>query len=375
MQIGNPSSKRHILTLAIAALALLGVKQVAAQTEGMGPSEVIRYLTYQSDRPNLHGIAKDFSGIFSCGPALGEIRDNRAFTNTLVNFGPAALPPLEDALASFEAGGERSAVATEAGWLLLAYARLRGPAAYPRLKRMYENKRLDSAGYGLDRAVALAFGFTSYLSARRAAQTFQYYACTNSDKSGSLGTTPCVAPQREQAFRSIHCDRGNEPRDSLDRLILAWLAGNRTSVEASLGGTARSALEEALAGQNWDSLRPRLRTGVSGRSIGMGYRFSISSRWSEPEETLEEQRVETTFADGRDRFEIETLLYDSAGSECGRSRLVFLKVPEAGWYKNGDPSLPVPGPPEYLIDNSDIKDLLRLVSVCSAGGTAPSQVP
>ena len=372
MQLRNLSAKQRTFTLGVMAVALVGDKYLAAQTASMGPSELIRYLTYQSDRPDEHGMVKGHAAAFSCGPKLGQDRDDRALTKALVNFGPLALPPLEDALTSFEAGGEQSKVAPEAWWLLLAYARLKGSAAYPRLSRMYKNTGLASYASSLDGASALAFGFTSYLSALRAEQVHEYHACIETDRSSTLSVMPCVAPQREQAMRSIHCHRGNEPRDSLDRLILAWLAGNRTSVDSSLGVSAKSALQEAFAGRNWDSFRTQLRRGVSNRSIGIGYRFNISGRWSEPEETLEEHRVSSSFADGPNRFEVETLCYDSVGNECGKRKLFFLKVPEEGWYKNGNPSLPVPGPAEYLIDNSDVNDLLRLVFVCSAGGAAPN---
>src|SRR5579871_73531 len=129
MQLRNLSAKYRTFSLGVMALALAGGKHLAAQTEPMGPSELIRYLTYQSDRPDKHGMIKGQSVAFSCGPALGQDRDDRALTNTLINFGPSAVPPLEDALASLEAGGEQSKVATEATWLLLAYARLKGSAA------------------------------------------------------------------------------------------------------------------------------------------------------------------------------------------------------------------------------------------------------
>jgi hypothetical protein len=353
----------------VVAVAFLGATSIAAQTEAKGPSELIRYLTYQADRPDLHGMVKGESAAFSCGPLLGEARDNRALTKALVSLGPSSLPALDDALDSFEARGDRSEVAPEAGWLLLAYARLKGSGAYPRLHRMYGNPDLVSYSSSLDAALALAFGFTSYLSELRATQTFQDHVCINTDGSSTLSQTPCEAGQQEQPLNIFRCDRGKEPRDSLDRLILAWQVGNRVSVEASLGPNARSALRTALKGRSWEGLQRELRSGASGRSIAIGYRFSLSGRWSEPDETLQDEREPTKVAAGANRFEIETQFYDSSGNACGTRTLFFLAAPEAGWYKDGNPSLPAPGPTEYFIDNSDTPGLLRLVFECSGEGS------
>jgi hypothetical protein len=368
------SYRKFVRLLGVVTVMFLGATSVAAQVEPKGPAELIRYLTYQADRPDKHGMVKGQSVAFSCGPALGEARDNRALTNKLVNFGPSAVPALEVALDSFETRGDQSGVAPEAGWLLLAYARLKGSAAYPRLHRMYANPSLASYSSNLDAALALAFGFTSYLSTVRATQTHQFHACVGADGHSTLSQMPCAAPKQEQPVKSIRCDRGNEPKDSLDRLILAWQAGNRSSVEASLGPSAATALRAALADRSWDSLRRQLRSGASGRNTAMGYRFNVSGRWSEPDEMLEEERERTNLAGGANKFKIETQFYDSSGNGCGRRTLSFLAASAAGWYKGGNPSLPVPGPTEYFIDNSDIADLLRLIFVCSAESPA-NQLP
>jgi hypothetical protein len=108
------------------AVALLSGNQARAQTSPATPADLIRYLTYQSDRPNAHGATKGQLIIFSCGPSLGEARDDRALTNRLVAMGDPALPAIEDALDSFEANGEKSPFASKAEWLLLAFAHIKG---------------------------------------------------------------------------------------------------------------------------------------------------------------------------------------------------------------------------------------------------------
>ena len=373
------ATKDHCCTLAAVLAAVTvgfsGVSNVAAQEEARSPSELIRYLTYQSDRPDRHGMVKGESSFFSCGPSLGEARDDRALTKSLVNFGSDAVPALEGALDRFEARGRQSPVASEASWLMLAYAHIKGPSAYPRLRRMYRNPGLFDYAGSLDGSIALAFGFTSYLSALTASQTHQQHNCV-SEGGSTLSTKPCVGPNTEQPVRFFLCDRANEPRDSLDRLILAWLAGNRVSVEASLGPNPRSTLDHSLAGKSWERLRTQLRSGTSGHVIGIGYRFQVAGRWSEPRETLEEKREPSNRDDGPSpsTFEIETMFYDSSGSECGKRRLSFLATPEQGWYRNGQRSMRADGPTEYLIDNPDIFDLLRLVNVCAAERPLTNQV-
>ena len=42
------------------------------------PAEQIRYLMYESPRPEKHGSEGGTFSVFSCGPANGEAADNRA---------------------------------------------------------------------------------------------------------------------------------------------------------------------------------------------------------------------------------------------------------------------------------------------------------
>src|ERR1019366_6831068 len=92
----------------LVAVGILFGNNAAAQSPPGSPDALVRYLTYQSDRPNMHGMVKGEASVFSCGPFLGEARDDRALTNRLVAMGSSAVGSLEEALNSLEANGEKS---------------------------------------------------------------------------------------------------------------------------------------------------------------------------------------------------------------------------------------------------------------------------
>ncbi len=113
-------------------------------------------------------------------------------------------------------------------------------------------------------------------------------------------------------MRIIHCSRYEEPRDVLDQLILAWERNDRPLLEASLAPGARAALNSLLAGTTWVGLRGELWPDRSGGGVALGYRFDISGRWSEPEETLEEDRAYGDAALSSANPDLDTLLKPSA---------------------------------------------------------------
>ena len=96
---------RTIASLAAALLGLIGAGVGSAQTKEQSPDDLIRFLTYQSDRP--FSFARKF-GQLSCGSDYAEARDSRAAAAALAKLGSAALPSLEAALDSIEKKGERS---------------------------------------------------------------------------------------------------------------------------------------------------------------------------------------------------------------------------------------------------------------------------
>lgn len=84
-------------------------------------------------------------GLSGCRPSNADWRAAMA----LARLGGAALPDLEKELDSIEKNPQGFGT----NWLLLAYARIRGPAAFPRLRRI-------SGGS----AVALSLALTSNVS-------------------------------------------------------------------------------------------------------------------------------------------------------------------------------------------------------------------
>ena len=344
------------------ALSLLSVSSAPGRTEPKSPSDLIKYLTYQSDRPHMHGTGP----ASTCSSDSAKYRDDRAITKLLVGWGSLAVPAIEDALDSFEARGEESKVASKLDWLLLAYARIKGPAAFPRLRRMY-NRRLsvyaaDSYENDLDRSVALALGLTSYVSARVGRQALRQCAL---DTARSLSRTPCVAPWRQIPLLAINCNRVDEPRDALDRLILAWEQDDRVSVEASLGARAKIALDQLLEGRAWTTVRSNLLPVKAGRRVALGYQFVLTGRWAEPDGTLEEDSGSGTFEAALVNPEIETLFTNSSGVACGKVRLSFSETPITR----------LPRLVKYLVDNPDLADLLQVISSCAANAVPARKLP
>ncbi len=175
-----------------------------------------------------------------------------------------------------------------------------------------------------------------------------------------MSRSPCAPPAVEKWVEPVRCDRGEEPRDVLDRLILAWQTDDRMGVERSLGRTGAKALEELMQGRTWARLRWDLWPGTQWSPAAMGYRFEIDGRWSEPEETLEEQREPGNSEGSYNEPAIETVFVDDAGRDCGRMRVRFVRAPEdAARWSN-----------PYAINSADLGELLRVISGCANRRTA-----
>ena len=107
---------------------------VGAETAPRSPEQLVRFITYQSGRTRvLPDEQVDFASITS-----------EYWTN-------------------FRAAKSLSKFATNSGWLLLAYARIRGEDAYPKLMAMTRFDRLRFLRPSLDRAIALSLGLTSFV--------------------------------------------------------------------------------------------------------------------------------------------------------------------------------------------------------------------
>jgi hypothetical protein len=292
-------------------------RAAAGQAEERDPSRLIGHLTRKQIR---EGATNN-----PCGEILSLSREDRSAANSLVGLGAKAVPDIEVALDSVEARGSESPYADGAAWLALTYARIKGPAAYPRLMAMLANTRLDFLQNALDNATAVAFGITSYISR-------------------PLGPT------------SILDCRPAEPRDGLDQMILAWRNDDQVRFEASLGPAASAALKSLLAGRTWADFRAYLWHPRSSARPALGYRFRTQGAWSEPEETLDERlQQERQYPTLEANPKLDTLFKGGSGRDCGVYRIEF----------RGVPIVNMPAPPlKYLVDNPNLGDLLRLIASC-----------
>ena len=260
-------------------------------------------------------------GLFGCGQVTADVEAATA----LARLGDSAIPEIEKALNAMEnRGGPRGYGSM---WVQLAYARIKGPSAYPRLRRLEDDSKEAFERDNLDSAIALSLALTSYVSNSRL------------------------------PIRNISCTRGPEPRDAVDQLILGWERNDRSWLERSLGPRARTALKALLQGKTWAAMRSELWSAKPDDRVAVGYRFNIPGHWSEPAHTLEQQPAsrDNTRISLKDEFNIDTVLTDSSGTDCGTRPVALLKSRTSAV-----------GREKYLIDNSNLGDLLRLISSCAA---------
>jgi hypothetical protein len=206
------------------------------------------------------------------------------------------------------------------GWFLFAYARAQGPAAASRLVRMFRSPKLDSLQISLDRAIALSLGLTSYVSSGR--------------ESGQM----------------IVCRR-QEPKDALDEFLWALERGDRLEFESSLGPEARIAVDRLLEGKSWEAVHQELWPALPRGQNGVGYRFDIRGRWSQPAETLEENRDDGDDPLTEPEVALESQFKTSSGKSCAKLLVGFKKVIQFGRAR-------------YLVDNTNLNDLISSIGVC-----------
>src|ERR1700683_219887 len=136
---GKMSTSRTARRLRAGLVLALGTAIAAggalSQAVGKFPADIIRLLTYQSGRKLDPSLALGFT----CGSLGTEIAENRAMAKSLVELGRSATPDLAKALDSVDARGDRSEYFINSAWLIYAYARIEGSAAYPRLWKMVGN--------------------------------------------------------------------------------------------------------------------------------------------------------------------------------------------------------------------------------------------
>ncbi len=223
---------------ALVVLFLLFHSGGTAQTQAQTASDLIKYLTYQTNRPPT----RDMDVAVSCGVFARMDSEDRAAAQSLVKLGAAALPDLNAAFDSIKKSGSASKFGYNAAWLLFAYAKIEGPTAFRRLRKMRGDPNFGFLDASLDTAAALSLDITSYVSDWR------------------------------QSIPDIECS-GPSPRKSLDRLILTWERNDHVK-----------------------------RNG----KIAVGYAFNPRSPWAQPPEMqedyhhtrIEDIELDTVFKDG-----------------------------------------------------------------------------
>jgi len=317
MTVTMPKSTRCWTVLLVSAILLLP-SDVASQAKEEPSAPLISFLTNQSDRPDKESLE---IGLFSCG----QVTANLAAAQRLAGLGESAISSIERELDVIEQDAGRRRYGSR--WLELAYARIRGRAAYPRLRRIEGDAMQGLGRPNLDDAIALSLCLTSYVSDSRS------------------------------GIRRFRCARSPEPRDALDQLILAWEKNDRSMLDASLSPRARGALTALLKASTWEAMRSEHWRGKSGDALAVGYRFGISGRWAEPDETLEQERRPgdaAVLSQQRD-FRLDTFFKDKSGEDCGKHSVSFV-TSTVGAEKES---------PGYLVDNSDLGDLLGTIASCA----------
>jgi hypothetical protein len=168
-----------------------------------------------------------------------------------------------------------------------------------------------------------------------------------------------------------------QPRDALDKLILAWERNDRHRLEEGLGPTGKAALSALLAEKTWAEFRAQFWPGRSdvaiaaldsttrpneialpadpwpgdrNTAVAIGYRFEAPHPWSEPELAIEGFGTFST-----QDPELETRFANRSGADCGTFRVRFV----------GSQSRLLRGGSTYLVDNPDLGPLLRLIGACA----------
>jgi len=286
----------------------------SGQVNDRSPSDLIKSLTRQSESTQEPGQ----DDRLDCRVDT----EGRAAYKALLDFGPKAIPAIEKYLESLRtAEGEKpTAPAYNAQWVLYAYARIEGTAAFPRLWEMAYDPKLFGLRLTLLDSFALAFDLTSYVS------------------------------ELYPAAGVYHC-HFLQPRDGLNRLILGWERGDEALVQASLGPEAKATLHSLLEHRTWTELRAELSSGTTHFGFGIGYRFDVPSPWSVPEVAAEDFKDATS----ESRPELETRFKTMRGQDCGTYHVRFLRTP------TGEIRLST----TYLVDNPDLAGLLRLIGSCA----------
>jgi hypothetical protein len=307
----------------LVCLWFLPVGAGLGQTRTTTANDLIKFLTYQVDRP---GRLEFLMGLSSGCP---DHHEDRAAAISLVGLGIPALPEIGSALDSMEESGPQSPFSVNGRWLAYAYARIAGKGALPRLLGMLTAPQLRTLGIDLDTSVALSLGLTSYVS---------------------MFHTPPALQMTDG--RSFFC-RTQEPRDALSQMILALFSDDWPRLKASLGPTASDALGPVTPPTTWAVIKPEMARIAPAAGRAVGYRFDTPGRWSEPEEALEAGTTQKR-APLAQAVEIKTLFMSRSGADCGVRAVKFVPIQDHGILQH------------WSIDNGDVADIIKLIAVCAS---------
>ena len=308
--------KNTVGLAAVACSCFVFINNARCQKVASTPEGSVRYLTHQTEERRKLLVT-----------GCGQDNEDRLVTQSLTEMGERAVGPLEEALNSIEKYGAKSPFGGQGSvWVLVAYAKVKGPAADARLRNMSRQRKLAALSFGLDSAIALEQSITSHVTSSR-----------------SLG-------------ESWDCFHPSEPRNALNGLVLAWMRGNRRWFEAMLGPQAKRSLNALLREYTWEELCAAYWKRDPGRHSAIGYQFINAARWGEPWVTLEAERhYEATEGNAGDPG-LETLFKTSSGRDCGTMRIKFAAAKRTTeWF-------PLPG---LLVDSPDLSNLLHVVSACA----------
>lgn len=209
---------------------LLAIVPVYCQTPARQPRELIDFLNHEEHaRPG--SIAR--LGLFTCGQSNAD----RTAAEELVAHGEKAIPELEKEFR------ENRALGMGSSWIQLAYAQLRGRAAYAELFQIAVDSREAPESRSNTHAIAIALGITSFVSSK------------------------------QWTGRVFHCAGSEEPHHALDRLIAGWLQMDRDAVLSALAPATRAEFERRVPASSWPRWAHSIWQGNPPNWTAVGYRL------------------------------------------------------------------------------------------------------
>jgi hypothetical protein len=153
---------------------------------------------------------------------------------------------------------------------------------------------------------------------------YEYYA--DAAIAIALGLTSYVDSSGENYGTGIVC-RAWEPRDALDRAILAFENDDLVSLEASLGPHAGAVLKEVFKRRFWAEFKakPPGRKAEK-RLIAMGYNFSTTGAWATLDENLASARASANPSSQTRDPQVDATFVDRSGHECSRQRILSSRL-------------------------------------------------